>query len=54
MVLVTGGTGLVGSHLMLHLLTKGVSVKAIHRKNSNIERVKEVFSYYHEKFRGII
>jgi nucleoside-diphosphate-sugar epimerase len=48
MVLVTGGTGLVGSHLMLHLLTKGASVKAIHRKNSNIQRVKEVFSYYHE------
>ncbi|MGB5229337.1 NAD-dependent epimerase/dehydratase family protein [Eudoraea sp.] len=48
MVLVTGGTGLVGSHLMLHLLTKGTSVKAIHRKNSNIQKVKEVFSYYHE------
>lgn len=48
MVLVTGGTGLVGSHLMLHLLTKGASVKAIRRKNSNIQRVKEVFSYYHE------
>ena len=48
MVLVTGGTGLVGSHLMLHLLTKGASVKAIRRKNSNIQRVKEVFLYYHE------
>lgn len=48
MILVTGGTGLVGSHLIFHLLKEGTSVKAIHRKNSNIQRVKEVFSYYHE------
>ncbi|MGB5203541.1 NAD-dependent epimerase/dehydratase family protein [Eudoraea sp.] len=48
MILVTGGTGLVGSHLILYLLNKGASVKAIHRKNSNIQKVKEVFSYYHE------
>lgn len=48
MILVTGGTGLVGSHLMLHLLKEGTSVKAIHRKNSNIQKVKEVFSYYEE------
>ncbi len=48
MVLVTGGTGLVGSHLILNLLTQGASVKAIHRKNSDIQRVKEIFSYYHD------
>ena len=48
MILVTGGTGLVGSHLIFHLLKEGASVKAIHRKNSNIQRVKEVFSYYEE------
>jgi nucleoside-diphosphate-sugar epimerase len=48
MVLVTGGTGLVGSHLLLHLLKKGAFVKAIHRKNSDLQKVKEVFSFYHE------
>jgi nucleoside-diphosphate-sugar epimerase len=48
MILVTGGTGLVGSHLLFHLLRQGASVKAIHRKNSNIQRVKEVFSFYEE------
>ncbi len=46
MVLVTGGTGLVGSHLLLRLLQKGVSVCAIHRDNSDLNRVRKIFSYY--------
>ncbi|HEX8331744.1 MAG TPA: NAD-dependent epimerase/dehydratase family protein, partial [Segetibacter sp.] len=32
MILVTGGTGLVGSHLIKALLAKGHKVKALHRK----------------------
>ncbi len=46
MVLVTGGTGLVGSHLLYFLLKKGFSVRATHRKNSRLETVRRVFSYY--------
>lgn len=46
MILVTGGTGLVGSHLLYSLLQNNDQVIAIHRKNSNKERVKDVFSYY--------
>ncbi len=46
MILVTGGTGLVGSHLLLELISSGKSVRAIHRKNSNLLSVKQVFSYY--------
>lgn len=46
MILVTGGTGLVGSHLILELLKAGNSVRAIHRKNSNLLAVKKIFSYY--------
>ncbi|NHF58669.1 NAD-dependent epimerase/dehydratase family protein [Flavobacteriaceae bacterium TP-CH-4] len=46
MVLVTGGTGLVGSHLLVHLLGNGISVRAIHRKGSDLQRVRKVFSYY--------
>lgn len=47
MVLVTGGTGLVGTHLLFHLLKKGFSVRAIYRAGSKLERVEEVFSFYH-------
>lgn len=45
MILVTGGTGLVGSHLLLELAEAGERVRAIHRKNSSLEGVKKVFSY---------
>ncbi len=53
MILVTGGTGLVGSHLLYHLLLEDEPVKAIYQKNSDVNAVKRVFSYYtsdYEKF----
>ena len=46
MIFITGGTGLVGSHLLLELLKSNNAVVAIKQENSNIERVKKVFSYY--------
>lgn len=46
MILVTGGTGLVGSHLLLNLLQSGNKVKAIHRPNSDLHAVNKVFNYY--------
>lgn len=46
MILVTGGTGLVGSHLLFALVKGGDQVRAIHRKSSDLEAVKNVFSYY--------
>ena len=46
MILVTGGTGLVGSHLLLELVRSGEKVRAIHRKNSDFQAVRRVFSYY--------
>lgn len=46
MVLVTGGTGLVGAHLILRLLRSGEAVKATHRKTSDLREVEKVFGYY--------
>jgi nucleoside-diphosphate-sugar epimerase len=49
MVLVTGGTGLVGSHLILNLLNRGYQVKVLVRKNSHRKLILNTFSYYSEK-----
>ncbi len=50
MILVTGGTGLVGSHLLFDLVSRGEHVRALKRKNSNIDRVKTIFSYFSEDY----
>jgi len=53
MILVTGGTGLVGSHLLYKLSLTEDKIRAIHRKNSNIKAVKRVFSYYTDAFENL-
>jgi len=48
MILVTGGTGLLGAHLLYKLVAQGNRVKAIYRGASKFEGVKKIFSYYSE------
>lgn len=48
MILVIGGTGLVGSHLLVKLLQESKKIRAIYRKEKNLEAVKKVFSYYNK------
>ena len=50
MILVTGGTGLVGSHLLYKLATTTKNIRAIYRRAHKLESVKKVFSYYTEDF----
>lgn len=46
MILVTGGTGLVGSHLLYKLTSNDEPVRAIYRRAHKLEAVKKVFAYY--------
>jgi dihydroflavonol-4-reductase len=46
MVLVTGGTGLVGAHLLIHLAEKGENVRAIYRNLDSTEKTKSLFLLY--------
>ncbi len=46
MVLVTGGTGLVGAHLLLHLVENGDTVRAIYRNITSIQKTKALFLCY--------
>jgi dihydroflavonol-4-reductase len=48
MILVTGGTGLVGTHLLYHLLKNDEKIRAIYRSEEKIKAVEKVFSYYTE------
>ncbi|ASV30524.1 NAD-dependent epimerase/dehydratase family protein [Maribacter cobaltidurans] len=53
MVLVTGGTGLVGSHLILRLVLSKIKVRAIYRSQEKLQQVKKVFSYYQDDVQSI-
>lgn len=46
MILVTGGTGLLGSHLLFQLTNGSNSIKAIFRNEKKIELVLRLFLYY--------
>lgn len=46
MILVTGGTGLVGSYLLYKLTQSESKVRAIYRSKTKIEKTKHVFSYF--------
>ena len=46
MILVTGGTGLVGGHLLCELTQKNESVRASFRSESKKGETKQLFNYY--------
>ena len=48
MILVTGATGLVGSHLLVQLLQENEEVKALFRSEKQIEKVKNIFAFHHQ------
>jgi len=48
MILVTGGTGLIGSHIILDLIREGHQVRALKRPHSDTAFIKQVFEHYLE------
>jgi dihydroflavonol-4-reductase len=49
MILVTGGTGLTGAHVLLHLLEiHPENVRAIYRDEKSILKTKSLFSHHHK------
>lgn len=53
MILVTGGTGLVGSHLLYKLSQTESKIRAIYRTESKIKKTKHVFSYFTDDVDGL-
>ena len=43
MILVTGGTGLVGFHLLLQLSQEKEAIRAIYRSEKKLQHVKNLF-----------
>ena len=46
MIFVTGGTGLVGSHVLLKLAEQSKDLKALKRASSSLDLCKRIFTYY--------
>jgi dihydroflavonol-4-reductase len=49
MILITGATGLVGSHLAFDLIHSGKQVRALKRPGSDFSMIKRVFSLYSDQ-----
>ncbi len=53
MILVTGGTGLVGAHLLYKLASEGKAVRAIYRNEHTLDNTRNVFSSYTDDYKTI-
>lgn len=46
MILLTGATGLLGSHIAFELVSKGEKIRALKRKGSSIALTEKIFQFY--------
>ena len=49
MIFVTGGTGLLGSHLLYELSKESEGIRAIYRTENRINLTKKIFKYYNSE-----
>jgi len=54
MIVVTGGTGLVGAHLLLKLLKENNSIRAIVREESSPKKVLAIWKHYVQSPEGLL
>lgn len=47
MILVTGGTGLLGGHLLIELTRNSTAVRAIYRDKNRLTQLEKLFQYYY-------
>ena len=53
MILITGGTGFVGAHLLLKLVEGEIPIRAIYRQEKKIEVTRRIFAYYTKNIAGL-
>lgn len=46
MIFITGGTGLLGSHVLVELLKRGKAVRALKRKSSDLSQTEQIFRHF--------
>lgn len=49
MILITGASGLVGSHLTLELLKRGQTVRALYHSEKSLKKVQKLFALYEQE-----
>ena len=54
MIFVTGGTGMVGAHLLYDLAKRGDKVRALKRPGSNIQRTEKIFACYNSEYKRLM
>lgn len=46
MIFITGGTGLLGSHVLVELLKRGKKIRALKRKSSSLKQTEAIFDHF--------
>ena len=54
MILVTGGTGLVGSHLLKQLIKGEESIRAIYRDEKSLNKIRHFFDLFEVSWSDVL
>src|ERR1041385_7173539 len=54
MILLTGATGMLGSHIAYELTSKGENIRALKRKGASISTTEKIFSWYSKDAKNLL